>query len=35
VEFKEGNFQSWKVMENDCGHGKVMELGRGIFLTEE
>jgi len=22
MEFKKGIFQAWKVMENDCGHGK-------------
>ena len=22
MEFKKGIFQDWKVMENDCGHGK-------------
>jgi len=26
VGFKKGIFQAWKVMENDCGHGKVMEF---------
>jgi len=25
-EFKKGISQAPKVMENDCGHGKVMEL---------
>jgi len=37
MEFKKGIFQSWKVMENDCGHGKswkshgIPPTNRGIF----
>jgi len=26
MEFKKGIFQAWKVMENDCVHGKVIEF---------
>jgi len=37
MEFKKGIFQAWKVMENDCGHGKswkshgISSIGHGIF----
>jgi len=26
TEFKKGIFQAWKVLENECSHGKVVEL---------
>ena len=26
LKFKKEVFQAWKVMENDCDHGKVMEF---------
>jgi len=26
MQFKKGIFQAWKVMENNYGHGKVMEF---------
>ena len=28
MEFKKGIFQAWNITENDCGHGKVMEIFR-------
>jgi len=37
MEFKKGIFQAWKVMVNDCGHGKswkshgILPIGHGIF----
>ena len=37
VEFRKGIFQAWKVIENDCGHGKpwksqgIPPIGHGIF----
>jgi len=40
MEYKTGIFQAWKVMENDCGHGKAWKshgippIGHGFFLTE-
>jgi len=30
TEFKKGIFHAWKVMENDCGHGKVMEFHQWV-----
>ena len=33
MEFKKGTLQAWKVMENDCGHGKSWKR-HGILPME-